>query len=115
MKNIASIIFASFFLLLSSNSYAQTSPKKSTVLISESEIISLSNVLKKYRKTTVSSGKETIKTVSNNTSIASKNEIDSLNQRITLLTELLSAQKEPIALATSEIQKNTLITEKKNS
>lgn len=99
MKKIFQLISASFFLLLSITTYAQITPKKSTVIISESEIISLSNILKKYSNTV---------DLSNNDTIPSKSEIDLLNTRITLLTELLAAQKKPVAVSKIPLQKTTL-------
>ncbi|WP_111706878.1 OmpA family protein [Lutibacter citreus] len=82
MKKSYKVILGLFLVLLSTHNFAQIKTQKSNIVISEAELISLSNTLKKYKNTNSL-------TINNST----KRELDSLNQRINQLTELLSLQK----------------------
>jgi outer membrane protein OmpA-like peptidoglycan-associated protein len=108
MKKSFKVILGLIFVFNVVHNYAQNKSQKSKVIISEAEIISLSNTLKKYSNT---------KNLEVNN--PTKKELDSLNHRINQLTELLALQKEvslslkeePQKIVTASV-KNTDVVEK---
>ena len=83
MKIKNKVVFLVVIFLITTANFAQIKKQESKVVISESEIISLTKTLKKYSKTSAL-----------NNAIDRDNLLDSLNQRINKLTELLSFYKE---------------------
>ena len=83
MKIENKVVFLVVIFFITTANFAQIKKQESKVVISESEIISLTKTLKKYSKTNAL-----------NNAIVRDNVLDSLNQRINKLTKLLSLYKE---------------------